>query len=87
MKEHKNVYIRSNYSNKAVVHVNHTKIFLHKNLNAMKWTTYETKIYCFYYEIVQYKWNYHGQKFFSKVSNRMHAKNILLGFQVWLKTF
>ena len=25
-----NFYIRSNYSNRAVIHVNHTKIFLHE---------------------------------------------------------
>ena len=28
---HENFYTRSNYSNRAVIHINHTKIFLHKN--------------------------------------------------------
>ena len=28
---HKNFCMRSNYSNRAVIYVNHTKIFLHEN--------------------------------------------------------
>ena len=28
---HENFYTRSNYSNRAVIYVNHTKIFLHEN--------------------------------------------------------
>ena len=28
---HENFYIRSKYSNRAVIHINHTKIFLHEN--------------------------------------------------------
>ena len=28
---HENFYTRSNYSNRAIINVNHTKIFLHEN--------------------------------------------------------